>query len=190
MEKDLHNTVLHKYINSIKKEQAELNLRQEVILKEIRECRRYIRDCKKEIERIDDLLILTDPSVESRLENARESLYSSVLESASYDEYFVNDQSIKQAFLDFENKVNTIQYLVGDLNELCDDSYYSDNSVNKKCKDYKLVYEQVNNFFVGDVSTYNKNIETYNEVNENKLETYKTTRDYIDYNKDKEYDGR
>ena len=34
MEKDLHNTVLHKYINSIKKEQAELNLRQEVILKE------------------------------------------------------------------------------------------------------------------------------------------------------------
>lgn len=34
MEKDLHNTVLHKYINSIKKQQAELNLRQEVILKE------------------------------------------------------------------------------------------------------------------------------------------------------------
>lgn len=34
MEKDLHNTVLHKYINSVKKEQAELNLRQEVILKE------------------------------------------------------------------------------------------------------------------------------------------------------------
>ena len=47
---------------------------EEVILKEIRECRRYIRDCKKEIERIDDLLILTDPSVESRLENAREIL--------------------------------------------------------------------------------------------------------------------
>lgn len=34
MEKDLHNTVLYKYINSVKKEQAELNLRQEVILKE------------------------------------------------------------------------------------------------------------------------------------------------------------
>lgn len=34
MEKDLHNTVLHKYINSVKKQQAELNLRQEVILKE------------------------------------------------------------------------------------------------------------------------------------------------------------
>ena len=34
MEKDLHNTVLHKYINSVKKEHAELNLRQEVILKE------------------------------------------------------------------------------------------------------------------------------------------------------------
>lgn len=34
MEKDLHSTVLHKYINSVKKEQAELNLRQEVILKE------------------------------------------------------------------------------------------------------------------------------------------------------------
>jgi len=104
-------------------------------------------------------------------ENARESLYSSVLESASYDDYYVNDQSIKQTFLDFENKVNSIQYLVAKLNELCDDSYFSDNSVNKKCKDYKLVYEQVNNFFVGDVSTYNKNIETYNEANENKLDT-------------------
>ena len=34
MEKDLHNTVLHKYINGVKKQQAELNLRQEVILKE------------------------------------------------------------------------------------------------------------------------------------------------------------
>ena len=34
MEKDLHDTVLHKYINSVKKQQAELNLRQEVILKE------------------------------------------------------------------------------------------------------------------------------------------------------------
>lgn len=34
MEKYLHNTVLHKYINSVKKQQAELNLRQEVILKE------------------------------------------------------------------------------------------------------------------------------------------------------------
>jgi hypothetical protein len=34
MEKDLHNIVLHKYLNSVKKQQAELNLRQEVILKE------------------------------------------------------------------------------------------------------------------------------------------------------------
>ena len=34
MEKDLHDTVLHKYINGVKKQQAELNLRQEVILKE------------------------------------------------------------------------------------------------------------------------------------------------------------
>ena len=34
MEKDLHNIVLHKYINNVKKEKAELNLRQEVILKE------------------------------------------------------------------------------------------------------------------------------------------------------------
>jgi hypothetical protein len=34
MEKDLHDTVLHKYLNSVKKQQAELNLRQEVILKE------------------------------------------------------------------------------------------------------------------------------------------------------------
>ena len=34
MEKDLHDVVLHKYLNSVKKQQAELNLRQEVILKE------------------------------------------------------------------------------------------------------------------------------------------------------------
>lgn len=34
MEKDLHDIVLHKYLNSVKKQQAELNLRQEVILKE------------------------------------------------------------------------------------------------------------------------------------------------------------
>ena len=80
---------------------------EEVILKEISECRRYIRDCKKEIERIDDLLTLTEPSVESRLEHARESL-SFAIKALIESGYKYKPTKIEQKTIDFNNKLSDL----------------------------------------------------------------------------------
>ena len=53
-----------------------------------------------------------------------------------------------------------------------------------------MIYEQVNNYFVGDIKTYNKNVIAYNSINVNKVNVYQTSRNYIDYNKDKSFDGK
>ena len=78
------------------------------------------------------------------------------------------------------------------MDKLCDDVYYPDSSVNSKCSDYKLVYEQVMNYFVSDVGVYNNTIKTFNEqyAKNNKLVNYETKKDYVDFNKDGAFDGK
>lgn len=68
--------------------------------------------------------------------------------------------------------------------------YYSEAAVNKMCSNYKVIYEQVNNCFVKDVASYNDNVKTYNIDSTKQINIFKTDRKYIDYNKDKSYDGK
>ena len=51
-------------------------------------------------------------------------------------------------------------------------------------------YEQVNNCLVKDISAYNDNVKTFNMNNVNQINIYKLERKYIDYNKDKSFDGK
>ena len=79
------------------------------------------------------------------------------------------------------------------LNKLCEDAYYPDSSTNKKCMNYKSIYEQVVNYFVTDINNYNNNIKKCNSLisDENsKIKNYKTKKKYIDYNNDGKYDGK
>ena len=77
------------------------------------------------------------------------------------------------------------------LNKLCDDVYYPDSNTNNKCSNYKVIYEQVVNYFVSDIANYNKNVKQCNKsITDNKISIYKTNKKYIDYNNDKKYDGK
>ena len=49
------------------------------------------------------------------------------------------------------------------MDDLCKDVYYPDSSVNSKCSNYKIIYEQVGNYFIEDINLYNSTIKTYNE---------------------------
>ena len=69
--------------------------------------------------------------------------------------------------------------------------YYPDSNTNNKCSNYKVIYEQVANYFVSDIANYNKNVKQCNKsITDNKISIYKTNKKYIDYNNDKKYDGK
>ena len=125
-------------------------------------------------------------------EQEREVLYTQYLGNVFYETLANDDAMLKEKISNYESVVDGIGKQVKTMNGLCNDIYYPDSSVNSKCSDYKLVYEQVVNYFVSDVFVYNNTIKTFNEqhAGSNKLINYETRKDYIDYNKDGSFDGK
>lgn len=128
-------------------------------------------------------------------EEARENLYTQYLGNVFYETLATDDVMLKERISNYESIVDGIVKQVKTMNGLCKDVYYPDSSVNSKCSDYKLVYEQVINYFVGDIGVYNNTIKNFNEQQAAAGSTlalieYKTEKDYIDYNKDGAYDGK
>ena len=123
----------------------------------------------------------------------RDELYNNVLSSLFYDTLGADDANIKNVLSNYEAMVDALEKKADSLNNLCADVYYPDSSVNSKCNNYKAIFEQVNNFFVGDINVYNKNIDSYNAYVAGwgaPLAHYETKRDYVDYNDDKAFDGK
>ena len=123
----------------------------------------------------------------------RDELYNNVLGSLFYDTLGADDANIKNVLSNYEAMVDALEKKADSLNNLCADVYYPDSSVNSKCNNYKAIFEQVNNFFVGDIDVYNKNIDSYNAYVAGwgaPLAYYETKRDYVDYNDDKAFDGK
>lgn len=128
-------------------------------------------------------------------EEARETLYTQYLGNVYYETLATDDVMLKEKISNYESIVDGIDKQVKTMNSLCKDVYYPDSSVNSKCSDYKLVYEQVINYFVKDISVYNDTIKTFNEQqvaagSTLALVEYTTDRVYIDYNKDGAFDGK
>lgn len=128
-------------------------------------------------------------------EEAREALYTQYLGNVFYDTLANDDPMLKERISNYESIVDSIDKQVKTMNGLCKDVYYPDSSVNSKCQDYKLVYEQVVNYFVGDVGVYNNTIKTFNEQQAAvgstlALVEYESKKDYIDFNKDGAFDGK
>lgn len=127
-------------------------------------------------------------------EQYRDELYNNVLGSLFYDSLGRDDANIKNVLSNYEAMVDTLEKKAKTLDGLCSDVYYPDSSVNSKCINYKSIFEQVNNYFVGDIVLYNKNIDSYNNyisgVGGTPLEYYKAKRDYVDYNDDDVLDGK
>ena len=128
----------------------------------------------------------------SVFESFREDLYAEVLEGVVCDQFISNDGAVKNKLSNYENLVDELNKNVNELDKLCVDVYYPNSSTNNKCLNYKNIYEQVNNYFVTDIHSYNKSVETCNGNNSlgSTIKEYKTKKKYIDYNGDKKYDGK
>lgn len=131
----------------------------------------------------------------SVFETFRDELYNVVLSNVYYDTMYDEDKKVKNKLSNYENLVDELTKNTNKLDSLCDDVYYPDSKVNTKCNNYKSIYEQVVNYFISDINVYNENVKKYNEYQKNKnsdlrVDKYKTTKKYIDYNKDNEYDGK
>ena len=128
-------------------------------------------------------------------ENYRDELYNGVLNVVYLDSMYAQDKVIKEKLSNYEQLVDELTKNTNELNQLCEGMIYPDNVANTRCKNYKSIYEQVNNYFVADIHTYNQNIKKYNDYQESsgtiyRLRSYETGRDYIDYNLDNQFDGK
>lgn len=152
-----------------------------------------LREDKKQIlNRIDDVgdefeVFSANTSI---FEEYRDNLYGEVLEGVVCDTLKNNDKDIKNRLSNYENLVDELKTNVSKLDKLCTDVYYPDSNTNSKCSNYKVIYEQVVNYFVSDINVYNKNIKECNKGTDANVSTYKTKKKYIDYNNDKKYDGK
>ena len=131
----------------------------------------------------------------SIFENYREELYSTVLSEVYYDTMYITDRSVKKKLTNYEELVDDMEKNVKKLNSLCKKVYFPNSTVNNKCDNYKSIFEQVVNYFVSDINTYNDNVNKFNIYQESlnsifTIDKYKTLRKFVDYNGDKEFDGR
>ncbi len=128
-------------------------------------------------------------------EVARDTLYTESLGNLYYDTLVRDDAMFKEKLSNYENVVDGVIKYVKEMDNLCDNVYYPNSDVNSKCSNYKLIYEQVANYFMEDVKLYNTTIKTFNEQqvaigSTVALEEYKTNKKYVDYNKDKVFEGK
>ena len=161
----------------------------------------FVVSLKKDQEKTQQRMVVVNDSFEkfnnsvSAFELERDTLYTESLGNLYYDTLATDDSILKNKLSNYESIVDTIIKRVKTMDGLCKDVYYPDSNVNSKCSNYKLIYEQVVNYFVEDVKLYNDTIKTYNEQqvaagNTATLVEYSTKKEYIDYNKDGVYEGK
>lgn len=131
----------------------------------------------------------------SLYEEQRDLLYSQILSSFFYETMYVEDVIVKNRLSNYEAIVDEIDKKRIELDNLCNEVYYPDSSINSKCVNYKSIYEQVINYFVTDINYYNKTVSDYNGYatslgNPNLVKKYETKKKFIDFNNDKNFDGR
>lgn len=164
------------FISSVKKDQREMNARMDVI--------------------VDDYTKFNS-SLE-KFNAKRDEIHQGFLDTIYYETLGTNDTEYKNKLYEYEKVVTDISKSTKKLREYCQDGvYYSQSDVNSKCNSFKQGYEEMMNTFVEDVNLYNSNLDQYNSWLDSegksdgvKLENYKTSKKYIDYNKDGKYAGK
>ena len=131
----------------------------------------------------------------SLFEVERDSMYEKIFNNMTYDTMYSNNKYITNKISNYESMVDEMYKNVNKLDDLCNDMYYPDSSVNSICNNYKIIYEQVNNYFVLDIDTYNKNVDKYNEYIKNVdsnliIKKYESKKKYVDFDKDGEIIGK
>ena len=131
----------------------------------------------------------------SLFEVERDSMYENIFNNNTFDSMYANNKYITNKISNYEAMVDEMYKNVNKLNDLCNDMYYPDSSVNSICNNYKIIYEQVNNYYVLDIELYNKNVDKYNEyiktVDANLVvKKFETKKKYIDFDNDGEIIGK
>lgn len=126
----------------------------------------------------------------------RDDLYTDVFSEIYYETLKENIEIYKTKLKEYETTLEQVEKEALTLEKNCQGIYYPEASINTKCTTFAKSYEEMVNYFVNDVMQVNKNIEEYNKYQtENAtgnilLEKYSTTKKYIDFNKDKKYEGK
>lgn len=128
-------------------------------------------------------------------EDARDVLYEDILTKLTYDNMISLQKFIITNLSNYEAGVDEIEKQYKKIDKLCNNVYYPDSSINTICNSYNTTFEQVNNYFVSDIDTYNKMVDNYNnyikKTNPNLVvEKYKATRKIKDIDDDGEIVGK
>lgn len=161
----------------------------------------FVVSLKEDQEKTQARMVVVNDSFEefntsvTGFEMTRDTLYTESLGNLYYDSLMNDDAMFKEKLSNYESIVDDVIKHVKVMDDLCKDVYYPDSSVNSKCSNYKLIYEQVANYFMEDIKLYNNTIKTFNEQQAASGSTlalmeYKTTKKYVDYNKDGVFEGK
>ena len=131
----------------------------------------------------------------SVFETFRDELYRDHLSNLYLEVMYQEDKELKNKLSNYESLVDELYKNAQELDVLCKDIYFPDSVANNRCKNYKVIYEQVNNYFVSDIKLYNENIKKYNDYQDSnqsllRLRSYDSSKDYLDYNHDNRMDGK
>lgn len=115
---------------------------------------------------------------------------SDKLNNFIYEEYSKEHDSYVELLTKYNTNIQVIDENVDVIHDRCD-VIYSDIVVNKICDSYELLYEKLVNLYVLDLTNYNNKITSYNEYKNEDVELFTLIhKEYIDYNKDKKYEGK
>ncbi len=125
----------------------------------------------------------------SLFEEKRDGLYGSVFNNLTYETMFANNKVMFNEVSNYEAMVDEIKKNTNKMDKLCMDVYYPDSNVNSICNNYRTIFEQVNNYFVIDITEFNKNIDKYNTyvigLDPNLvIKKYETKKKMIDFDDD------
>ena len=155
------------------------------------------KDQRATKERIEEIATVYHKFSEEvdKFNDIRNDLYLNVFDNIYYETLAQEDASVQEKLSNYEVIVDEVYKVTSQLKSLCGNIRFTDSSTKNKCDTYASVYEQIANAFVTDVNTYNKNIDGYNEYQQElntglSLERYVTSKNFVDYNNDKKYEGK
>lgn len=126
----------------------------------------------------------------------RDDLYDNVFSELYFETLNLTINNCLKELEKYEQQLDEIEKVALKLQENCQDIYFPDKEANNKCQTFATSYEEIVNYFVNDIKQVNDNIKKYNTYNQENntgiapLQEYSTTKKYIDFNKDKKYEGK
>lgn len=126
----------------------------------------------------------------------RDNIYNNVFSNLYFETLNLSINNCLEELQKYEQKLDEMEKTVQELKENCNGIYFPESQTNNKCQTYATSYEEMVNYFINDITQVNQNIEEYNKYNQENatgippISKYSTTKDYIDFNGDKEYAGK